>query len=136
MDKGSAEGGSAQPCAISTQTVAQRAPETAFGGCNQRRKMSPPSGRWSMLKAIIFDLDGTLVDTLPDIAWATQQSLAEVGLPVHPQSLIREFIGEGARRRSDRRLLPGHTVQGKPMLSFNAMEGNRLRSAPLPGESP
>ena len=50
------------------------------------------------IRAILFDLDGTLVDSLADIADAMEGVLAELGLGGHPLGAYRRFIGEGARR--------------------------------------
>jgi len=47
-------------------------------------------------KGILFDLDGTLLDTLPDIARAANRVLAEHGLPQHPVESVKAFIGSGA----------------------------------------
>lgn len=48
------------------------------------------------IDAVIFDLDGTLVDSLGDIASAINHVLAERALPTHPVSRIADFVGEGA----------------------------------------
>ena len=45
--------------------------------------------------AVIFDLDGTLVDTLVDIAAAMNHVLSEQGLPTHPVAAYRGFVGHG-----------------------------------------
>jgi phosphoglycolate phosphatase len=47
--------------------------------------------------ALIFDLDGTLVDSLRGIALALNHALSSLGLPNHGLSKIRGFIGHGAR---------------------------------------
>jgi phosphoglycolate phosphatase len=47
------------------------------------------------ITAILFDLDGTLLDTLPDIAGAMNQVLADAGLPIHLNDRYRDFIGDG-----------------------------------------
>jgi phosphoglycolate phosphatase len=47
-------------------------------------------------KAVLFDLDGTLADTLADLADAVNFVLAELGLPTHPVDAYRYFVGEGA----------------------------------------
>ncbi|MCF7730862.1 MAG: HAD-IA family hydrolase [Akkermansiaceae bacterium] len=47
--------------------------------------------------ALIFDLDGTLVHSLPGIAGSLNRSLAEFGLPAHSLEAVRGFIGDGAR---------------------------------------
>lgn len=50
-----------------------------------------------MLKAVLFDLDGTLLDTIPDIAGALNRSLAALGLPTHPVERCKTFVGSGIR---------------------------------------
>lgn len=51
---------------------------------------------WKNLKAIAFDLDGTLIDSVPDLAVATQATLLELGLAQCTQSQVRGWIGNGA----------------------------------------
>ncbi len=46
-------------------------------------------------ETLIFDLDGTLVDSLPGIAEALNLTLKAAGLPTHPEPSIRRFIGNG-----------------------------------------
>lgn len=50
-----------------------------------------------MIKAIVFDLDGTLLDTVPDIAAALNRALAACGLPTHDQKTVETFLGGGIR---------------------------------------
>ncbi len=56
------------------------------------------------LDAMLCDLDGTLLDTLTDLADAANRVLAEAGLPIHPLSAYRGFIGDGSRRLITRAL--------------------------------
>lgn len=49
-----------------------------------------------MPPAIVFDLDGTLVESLPGIATALNAALGEQDLPQHPEKRVREFVGSGA----------------------------------------
>ncbi|MBD3317986.1 MAG: HAD hydrolase-like protein [Chitinivibrionales bacterium] len=49
------------------------------------------------MTAIIFDLDGTLLDTLEDIADATNKVLSRNGFPIHSVVSYRHFVGNGAR---------------------------------------
>jgi phosphoglycolate phosphatase len=50
-----------------------------------------------MVRAIIFDLDGTLIDSLPDIASALGYAMVELGLVPPGRELVRAWIGGGAR---------------------------------------
>jgi len=45
--------------------------------------------------AVAFDLDGTLVETLPDLHEAGNRMLAEFGLPAVPAERVRDFVGDG-----------------------------------------
>ena len=46
---------------------------------------------------MLFDLDGTLADTLADLANATNHALTALGCPTHPLAAYRYFVGDGAR---------------------------------------
>lgn len=48
-------------------------------------------------KAVIFDLDGTLTDTLLDLALSTNYALRESGMPERTLDEIRQFVGNGVR---------------------------------------
>jgi phosphoglycolate phosphatase len=52
----------------------------------------------------MFDLDGTLVDSLPDIAAALNQSLTAVGLEPQPTDVVRTLVGEGVLRLAEKAL--------------------------------
>lgn len=51
----------------------------------------------SYIKALIFDLDGTLADTIPAITDAVNMTLTELGFPTREQNEIRSYIGKGPR---------------------------------------
>ena len=53
------------------------------------------------LKAVLFDLDGTLLDTLPDIRDAMNAVLARHGLPQYDMESYREMIGWGIGRLAE-----------------------------------
>jgi 2-phosphoglycolate phosphatase len=55
-------------------------------------------------KAVLFDLDGTLLDTLQDLADAVNRVMKKRGHPTHDIEAIRWFIGEGARMLVERAL--------------------------------
>lgn len=69
-------------------------------------------------KAVVFDMDGTLLDTLEDLADAMNRVLAARGLPVHPVDAYRLFVGSGARNLvlrtlpADRQDLAAQCLQG------------------------
>jgi phosphoglycolate phosphatase len=46
-------------------------------------------------RAVIFDLDGTLLDTLADIGRAANEVLARLDFPTHPLDAYRYFVGDG-----------------------------------------
>jgi phosphoglycolate phosphatase len=58
----------------------------------------------SRFRAIMFDLDGTLADTLADLANATNAALAHLGCPTHPVESYRLMVGDGARQLCTRAL--------------------------------
>jgi phosphoglycolate phosphatase len=53
---------------------------------------------------VLFDLDGTLADTVPDIAAALAATLDEVGVAAPPVSVVQEMVGDGARKLIERGL--------------------------------
>jgi phosphoglycolate phosphatase len=56
------------------------------------------------LRAVLFDLDGTLLDTAADIAAALNGALAEAGLDTVPVARVRTFIGRGVPTLIERAL--------------------------------
>lgn len=50
-----------------------------------------------MIKAVVFDLDGTLLDTLEDLMDAVNYALNALGYPLRTLSEIRRFVGSGIR---------------------------------------
>lgn len=60
-----------------------------------------------MTRGVLFDLDGTLLDTLEDIGGSVNRVLARRHLPVHPIAAYRDFVGDGARVLIQRALPEG-----------------------------
>ena len=58
-------------------------------------------------KAIIFDLDGTLTDTLEDLFISTNYALRSCGLPERGLDEIRRFVGNGVRKLIERAVPEG-----------------------------
>lgn len=50
------------------------------------------------IKAVVIDLDGTLLDTAPDLAHAAELMMAELDLPQVPLATIKTYIGNGVSR--------------------------------------
>lgn len=62
-----------------------------------------------MYDPIIFDLDGTLLNTLSDLAAASNYALSEMKLPTHEEQRYRYFVGNGIPKLIERMLPPEHT---------------------------
>jgi len=88
--------------------------------------------------ALLFDLDGTLLDTVPDIAAAANRMLAELGHTGLDEQTIASFVGRGIAKLVERALgaasidpaKQGHAL--KLFETFYAEESGR-RSRPYPG---
>ena len=60
-----------------------------------------------MKKLVIFDLDGTLLDTIADLAESANYALKQLGYPTHDVETIRTFVGNGINKLLER-ALPSH----------------------------
>lgn len=65
------------------------------------------------IQSVIFDLDGTLLNTLDDLADASNRALVRLGFPTHPISAYRRFVGNGARLLCTRMLPPEHRSEAE-----------------------
>ena len=61
---------------------------------------------------ILIDLDGTLIDTAPDLAYSVDLMMQRLGLPVRGEAAVREWIGNGVPRLVRRALVGAY--QGEP----------------------
>jgi phosphoglycolate phosphatase len=57
-------------------------------------------------RAVLFDLDGTLLDTLEDLAHAANAALTACGYPTHSVPAYRMLVGAGVRKLFERALPP------------------------------
>ena len=74
-------------------------------------------------RLVIFDLDGTLLDTVADLANATNQALEQCGFPTHPVEAYYQFVGNGINKLFARAL---------PAESNNEENVLRIRSLFVP----
>lgn len=58
------------------------------------------------INTIIFDLDGTLLDTLTDLANSVNYAMKKYGLPTHPEEQVRQMVGNGVTVLMER-AIPG-----------------------------
>ena len=72
-------------------------------------------------KTLIFDLDGTLLDTLQDLAAATNYTLGKHGFPLRTVDEVRMFVGKGIRKLIERAVPAGTSteVQEQVYADFN-----------------
>jgi phosphoglycolate phosphatase len=90
-----------------------------------------------MYKTVVFDLDGTLLNTLEDIADAVNETLAEFGLPTHSLDTIRPMLGDGTDALIHR-ALSGHVLapldmkafKEKYLLRYDRYQKNKTRPYP------
>lgn len=88
-------------------------------------------------RAILWDLDGTLLDTLQDLADAVNHALASRGMPPRTVDEVRRFVGNGVRVLM-RRAVPEGTDETGYQAAFAAFEAyyslhSRDHTAPYPG---
>jgi phosphoglycolate phosphatase len=96
--------------------------------------------------AAIFDMDGTLLDTLDDLADATNATLSAYGFPVRTREEVRLFVGNGVEKLMERALPGGHAAVAHlpdgSCADFDAMLSDfkrryaarcRSRTRPYPG---
>lgn len=75
----------------------------------------------SHTRAVIFDLDGTLLDSLADIADAMNRVLAGLGMPEHPRQAYRYMVGEGMATLVNRALPPERRNPDTQATALTAM---------------
>jgi len=54
---------------------------------------------------VLIDVDGTLVDSVPDLAWCVDAMMRELGLPEHGEAKVRHWVGNGVERLVIRALI-------------------------------
>ncbi len=74
------------------------------------------------MEAVIFDLDGTLLDTLEDLADSMNAVLLDRGFPTHPLEAYRYFVGEGVEKLVCRALPDAMATDEFVLTCVEAME--------------
>lgn len=92
--------------------------------------------------AVLLDLDGTLIDTIPDLAAAVNGMLTELGASPLPQAQVATFVGKGTANLVSRSLVaaglaqaddPGASAQALPVFNRHYHRVNGRESRLYPG---
>lgn len=75
-----------------------------------------------MIDTVIFDLDGTLLDTLEDLKESVNDAMRRYGLPEHTIEEIRTYVGNGAAKLIERAVLQGkdHPAYEEILAAFRS----------------
>lgn len=86
------------------------------------------------MTGILFDLDGTLLNTLDDLMDAVNQVLSQFGYPRRSREEICRFVGNGAARLMEQAVPAGERWE-QPLEAFQAYyrEHCQIKTAPYPG---
>lgn len=86
------------------------------------------------IRAIIFDLDGTLLDTLTDLANSLNGALRMHELPVHTTDEVRQFVGNGIAKLVERALDGGksHPLFADVLRDTKALYAQKQREHTAP----
>jgi phosphoglycolate phosphatase len=90
---------------------------------------------------ILIDLDGTLVDSVPDLAYCVDAMMAELGLPGRGEAAVRNWVGNGVERLVQRALVndldgdpdPGLYARALPVFMRLYQDNTSQRSRLYPG---
>ncbi len=87
--------------------------------------------------ALLWDLDGTLLDTLTDLKDATNYALQQHGCPTRTLEEIRSFVGNGARRQIHLSLPEGadEALEEQVLATYQAYyaQHSQVKTCPYPG---
>ena len=101
------------------------------------RTLAWPTGRRAScpidFSAIVFDLDGTLIDSAPSITAAVNTLLAEIGRPSLPVAEVRSMIGDGSQKLIERAIAGSGGALDAGALAAIYARIKTLLAAHLPG---
>ena len=90
-----------------------------------------------VIRSVIFDLDGTLIHSLPGLAASLNRILKKAGLPTHPEQIVRTYIGNGIYKLVERAVPTDHpmedTQQLVPLMSADYAATWKEGTSPYPG---
>jgi len=89
-------------------------------------------------KLIIFDLDGTVINTIADLAQSTNHALKALGYPTHPEEAYKFMVGNGINKLFERALpesdkFPENVLRVRALFIPYYNEHNTDKSTPYPG---
>lgn len=92
-------------------------------------------------KLVLIDVDGTLVDSVPDLAYCVDEMMILLGLPVRGETAVRRWVGNGVERLVKRALVNDLHAEPDPALYDRALpvfldlyaENTSRRSVLYPG---
>jgi len=79
-------------------------------------------------QALLFDLDGTLVDSVPDIAVAIDRMLVSLQLPTAGEARVRDWVGNGAQKLVQRALAYGYDEPENAVIWAHLTEAHKRYS--------
>ena len=87
-----------------------------------------------MKLGILWDLDGTLLDTLDDLTDGTNYVMRRFGYPLHDKDAVRRFVGNGARRLMEQAVPAGEDVDSA-LAAFQTYYAAhcQIKTGPYPG---
>ena len=83
---------------------------------------------------ILWDLDGTLLDTLDDLTDGTNYVMRQFGYPQHSKDAVRRFVGNGARKLMEHAVPAGKNVDEALAVFQTYYSAHcQIKTAPYPG---
>lgn len=72
-------------------------------------------------KLVLIDLDGTLVDSVPDLAYSVDQTMLRLGLPLRGEAAVRTWVGNGVKTLVERALTNSLHQPADPIVFEQAL---------------
>ncbi|BCN92533.1 phosphoglycolate phosphatase 1 [Thiomicrorhabdus immobilis] len=90
---------------------------------------------------VLIDLDGTLIDSVPDLAYCVDEMMKQLDMPVRGEDAVRDWVGNGVQRLTERALvnsvdgMPDQDLMDKAYPIFLELykDNNAIRSSVYPG---